>query len=54
MRSFKTTQRQGHIDIAHMALIVAVGAAAYGGTLLLERDEFLLSNIKRVLVRLHR
>lgn len=41
-------------SITHTALIAAVGAAAYGGTLLLERDEFLLSNIKRVLARLHR
>lgn len=41
-------------SVAHTALIVAVGAAVYGGTLLLERDEFLLSNIKRVLNGLHR
>lgn len=41
-------------SVAHTALIVAVGAGVYGGTLLLERDEFLLSNIKRVLDGLHR
>ena len=37
----------------HTAMIVACGAAVYFLTLLVERDEFFLSNVKSVLKKLH-
>ena len=37
----------------HTTMIVAVGAAAYFLTLLVERDEFFLSNVRGILKKLH-
>ena len=40
-------------SILHTAMIVACGAATYFLILLVERDEFFLSNVKNILRRLH-
>ncbi len=40
-------------SVLHTAMIVACGAATYFLTLLVERDEFLLANVRGVLKKLH-